>query len=180
MTPVHKGISISLLILAVITSGCEKKSNNDGSYFSQHIRTGTSAIDFTARSIENKYISLSNFRGKVVLMTFWRKRCKECIRDLDKLESLYKSFKSRGLVVIAINANNLDYVPSHRIQEFVKGNAYTFTVLLDDQYAIAEIYKPTKLPMTYLINKKGIITYISYGENDWMSQENIKRIEKLL
>ncbi len=180
MSCVLKGIAVTLLALAILTTGCEKESGNDRSYFSQYIRTGTRAIDFTARRMDDKKIALSNFKGKVILMTFWKRRCKECVRNLDNLEALYERFKARGLVVIAVNADNLDYVPSHRIKELVKRKAYTFPVLFDDFYVIAETYKLTKIPVTYLIDREGTISSIHYGEEDWMSLENIKRLEKLL
>ncbi len=173
-------IAVSSFTFVFIISGCEKENNNKGAHYSQYIRTGTSAVDFTAKSFDSKNISLSDFRGKVVLMTFWKKRCKECVKNLDTLEAIYKRFKSRGLVIIAINGDNTDYVPSHRIREFVKKKAYTFPVLFDDLFEITETYKITKIPITYLIDRKGIISYINYGEDDWMRPENIKRLENLL
>ena len=141
---------------------------------------GATAINFSARKFDNKYLSLADLKGKVVLMNFWKKGCNVCITNLDSLQALQNNLKERNFTILAVNGDNLSYVPSSTIKKFVEKKAYTFPVVFDDGFVITEMYKIINIPMTYLIDKEGIITYTKFGKDDWMSGENLERIEKLL
>ena len=177
-----KRASIVAAILLAILGGCGKDGTGgkSGEVFRETVTTGIAAADFAARNRENRYVTLSGFRGRVVLLTFWRKKCPECLKTLDTMERLYRKFRNRGFVVLALNGDNLDYVPSSRIWKLVEEKGYTFPVLLDDRYLATERYRVIRIPATFLIDDKGVISYVKYGEDDWMSKENIERIGKLL
>lgn len=177
----NKGLSALALILAILLAGCgEGGKSVDESAYKPYLLPGARARHFEARNMDNKYLTFSRFQGKVTLMTFWRKRCEECVKNLDILEKLYQRFKDRNFTIIALNGDNLNYVPSSKVIEFVKEKGYTYTVLLDDQFIATRAYKVIKIPTTFLIDKEGIIRHIEQGEVNWTTPENIERIEKLL
>ncbi len=93
--------------------------------------------------------------------------------------AIHKKYKDKGLVSIAVNVDNLNYVPSSTVLSHVKNMALSYTVLLDDQAQAMEVFKVINIPVTFFINDKGIITYISYGEEDLLSPENRSRIEEI-
>ncbi len=148
--------------------------------FRPYLLPGATAADFTARDMENKYLNFSRYEGKVILMTFWRKKCEKCVRVVDHLEKVHLKYKDKGFTSMAIDADNLDYVPSSRVIDFVKARNLSYPVLLDDSFQATQRYKVINIPTTFLIDREGIISHIAYGEEDWLSPENTIRIEKLL
>ena len=138
------------------------------------------AADFQGRTMENTFSRFSEYRGQVVLMTFWRKKCDICADYLVDLEKIHQEYKGRGFTSFAVNGDNLDYVPSHKIIEFVKERGITYPSWLDDQSQATEGYKIINIPVTFLIDRKGVIADIQYNPVDWGTPENRAKIEKLL
>lgn len=146
----------------------------------KEIAIGASALDFTLRDLQEKNASLSEYRGKVVLLTFWKVKCKDCTKTLPSVESLEKKLNSQDFAVLTVNVDNLEYVKPEKIHAYLKENNYTFRVLVDETFSTSEAYKLLAVPMTYLIDKKGTVADIRFGEQDWTSQENIDRVQNLL
>lgn len=113
-------------------------------------------------------------------MTFWRKKCDTCPAYMDGLEKLYQQLKDKGLTVLAINGDNLNYVPSDKIREMVNERGYTFPVVFDDEFAITERYKVIDIPVSYLLDKNGVIKTVTKGNIDWLSAQQLPQIEELL
>ncbi len=166
-----------ILTLGIIT-GCDK-SNNERAFKSK-IGVGSPAPDFTLRDMNEKNIALSGYKGKVVFITFWNMKCKDCTESMQSLEVLSRRFGDQGLTVIAINADNLEYVKPEKIINFIKAKGYTFNVLFDETFSASESYKIVAIPMTFLIDRSGIISYIEFGKADWTSPENIERVQNLI
>ena len=168
---------IFILTLAVI-AGCGKTGSERP--LSAKVAIGSAAPDFILRDMTEKNISLSDYKGKVVLITFWNMKCKDCTESMPSLEALNQSFKEQGLEVIAINADNLEYVKPEKIINFIKSKNYTFNVLFDETFSTSEAYKIVAIPMTFLIDRNGAVSYMKFGKEDWTSDENIERIQVLL
>lgn len=158
----------------------EKKDDKNYDHLKPYLLPGARAADFKARTMDNRFISFSRYKGKVILMTVWKKKSADCVNNMEILEKIYHKYKDRDFTSVALNADNLDYVPSGRIIDFVKEKGFSYPVLLDDQNQGVERYKVINIPITFLIDRKGIINYIAYGNEDLMSPENLERIEKLL
>lgn len=173
---------ISFIFLFSLLTSCEQKHSDEnvdvGPPMGNYV--GAKAIGFTARQFNNEYLSLASLNGKVVLLNFWKKSCDVCITNLDLLQALQEKMVDKNFTVLAINGDNLNYVPSSAVRELVDEKSYSFPIVFDDEFAIIGMYKIINIPMSYLIDKNGIITYTKFGEDDWMSKENIERIEKLL
>ncbi|MDT8316710.1 MAG: TlpA disulfide reductase family protein [bacterium] len=178
-----KIIVLSLLVLIGLLTACGERGKVDeetAAKYRPYLVPGVIAPDFTARDMENKYLDFSKYKGKVILMTFWRKKCEECVRVLDQLEKVHLKYKDRGFTSLAIDADNLDYVPSAKVIEFVKAKNLSYPVLLDDSFAATQSYKVINIPATFLIDRQGIVSHIVYAAVDWLNPENTARIEELL
>lgn len=162
-------------ILTLAITGCERSSNER-----PKIGVGSLAPDFTLRDMNEKDVTLSAYKGKVVLVTFWNMKCKECTESMPLLEALNQKFKEQGLAVITINEDNLEYVKPEKIINFIKSNSYTFNVLFDETFSTSESFKIIAIPMTFLIDKNGIVSYMKFGKEDWMSPESMARIQALI
>ncbi len=172
----------SLLLLFTFFAGCGNRSEETElpPEFRPYLSPGMKAADFQGRTMENKFLRFSKYKGQVILMTFWRKKCGICANYLLELEKVHQRYKGREFTSFAINGDNLDYVPSHKIIEFVKERGITYPSWLDDQREATEGYKIIKIPITFLIDRKGVIADIQYDPVDWNTPENRVKIEKLL
>ncbi len=178
-----KILLLSLLSTISLLAACGERGSAGEDFVVKYIPylvAGDSASDFTARDMENKYLNFSRYEGKVILMTFWRKKCEKCVRMLDHLEKVHLKYKDKGFTSMAIDADNLNYVPSSRVIEFVKARKLSYPVFLDDSFEATQAYKVINIPATFLIDREGIVSHVVYGEYDWLNPENMARIEKLL
>lgn len=174
-----KLILLPIIIILSAIAGCNN-SEKDTFAMRKGVAVGSPAPDFILRDLYGKKIALSEYKGKVVLLNFWKVRCKDCASSMPSLEALSQRFKDREVVVLTVNVDNLEYVKPEKIKAFLDDNRYTFKVVMDETFSTSEDYKIIAVPMTYLIGREGVVSYIKFGEDDWLSQENTARIQTLL
>ena len=63
------------------------------------------AADFTLTNMQGEQVSLSQYRGKVVILNFWATWCPPCREEMPSMERLYRNYKDKGLVMLAINVD---------------------------------------------------------------------------
>ena len=138
---------------------------------------GTKAPDFTLKDINGNPASLSSFRGKVVLLKFWATWCPPCREEIPSVNSLDKLLKNRGLAILSVSVDS----SAPKIRDFVRKYPINYTILIDDTMKVAKsLYKAFKLPMAFLIDKKGVIVKEYIYVHDWTAPEIIKEIESYL
>ncbi|RLQ96168.1 peroxiredoxin family protein [Falsibacillus albus] len=115
------------------------------------LKSGTIAPDFTLKSLNGKNKSLSQFKGKKVILNFWATWCSPCKMEMPELEKFYQKLPE-NTVILAINIDSTGDVES-----FSKKYGITFPILLDKNNAVNEKYGVLTIPMSYLIDGKGVI-----------------------
>lgn len=112
---------------------------------------GYMAPDFVARDLKGNRVSLSDFRGQVVVVNMWATWCAPCRVEMPGIENLYRRFRSEGLTVLAIS---LDKGKDQQVAEFVEEYKLTFPVLLDpEQDAEKNTIRLRSRPPMWSINK---------------------------
>lgn len=134
------------------------------------------APDFTLSDTAGKMVKLKDFKGEVVLVTFWATWCPPCKEEMPSLDKLQTLFDKKGLIILAIN----DYEPKKKAMDFVKKNGYRLTVLIDEKGEVSKSYKASFLPTTFIIDRNGMATGRAIGERKWASPAMLKLIEELL
>ena len=116
------------------------------------------APDFQLRDINKNEVSLSDYRGKVVLVNFWATWCQPCLVELPHLQEMYKELKDRDFVVLSISVDAPRDVS--KVKPLVKTRGLEFPVLLDTSSSVLSVYNPSQaLPYNVLIDKEGKVVW---------------------
>ena len=138
---------------------------------------GIVAPNFTLKSLDGEEVSLSQFRGKYVLVNFWATWCGPCKIEMPSLEAVYQRFKNKNFALLAISN---DMFGATIVKPFVKANHLNFTILLDQRLKTSNAFGVTSLPSTFMIDPKGEIIGALFGAEDWATPSNILYFENLL
>lgn len=140
---------------------------------------GEVAPDFTLRDINGKSVSLSAYKGQVVLMNFWATWCGPCQVEMPHLQAMQKDLAAKGFTVLSVSAD--DARTSSQVKPLIMKNGYTFPVVLDTQTSVVAQYNPAKaLPYTVLIDKTGHIRNVHQGYNPGDEKAIRAEVEALL
>ncbi len=138
------------------------------------LRLGALAPDFTLGSNRASRVSLSELRGKIVILNFWASWCPPCRHEVPALQSIHNEFGPQGVVVLAVNEGE----KLENVERFAWDNDISFTVWLDEDRWAGSIYSVRSIPTTYFIDGEGVIRAIQIGT---LSREQIvAQLEKLL
>ncbi|KKM09265.1 hypothetical protein SY88_19775 [Clostridiales bacterium PH28_bin88] len=125
------------------------------------ISTGKPAPDFSLPSLTGERVSLSDFRGQVVILNFWATWCPPCKEEMPDLNRFYLEEKDKGVMLLAVNIMQRD--TPEGIRSFMKDNGYDMPVLLDESQKVGATYRVAYIPTTYFIDREGIIRYSKTG-----------------
>ena len=140
---------------------------------------GEAAPDFSLRDINGKEVSLSSYKGKVVLVNFWATWCGPCKLEMPHLDKMDRDLESKGFEVISISTD--DARAASKVKPLVKRGGYGFTVLLDKDTTVVSQYNPAKtLPYNVLIDRAGNIHKVYQGYNPGDEVELRRDIEALV
>lgn len=146
-------------------------------YDREKAKAGYKAPLFTLKNLQGEPKSLASYRGKVVLLNFWATWCAPCRVEMPSFETLYRRYRSRGLVVIAVN---LDKTGVEKVKQFVEERRLSFPVVLDPQGQVEKLYPSFTIPATYVIDKSGHVVTQVDGAKNWESKETFEAVEFLL
>lgn len=139
--------------------------------------TGSHAPDFRLMDLHGKAVSLSDFHGKVVLLNFWATWCGPCRIEMPAMEALYRSMQSKGLEIVAVSVDQKGPAVTRPFQEAM---GLSFPILHDQDYQVGLTYGARTLPMTFAIDRLGIIRQVVFGSRDWNSPEARRGIAEVL
>ena len=137
----------------------------------------TKAPAFRLMDLEGEVHSLAAYQGKVVFLNFWATWCGPCKVEMPAMEALYQVFRSQGMEILAVSVDQQGAVVTRPFKEAM---GLSFPILHDSDYQVGLIYGARTLPMTYLIDRQGIIRQRVFGARDWNSQEARKLLSELL
>jgi thiol-disulfide isomerase/thioredoxin len=128
------------------------------------------APDFTGIDgwLNSSPLTLSDLRGKVVLIDFWTFSCVNCVRTIPHLKVLYDAYKSDGFVIVGVHSPEFDFekVPAN-VAAAVTRLGVTWPVAIDSEMATWNAYQNQYWPAEYLLDQQGRVAYNSFGEGDY-------------
>ncbi len=118
-----------------------------------------------------KTASLNDYKGKVVLLTFWFPGCGPCRGEFPHFETVLSKFKGKNVDYIGIN---VDTTQDDYVLPFMKGTKYTFTPLRASGEWAAATYKVRGEPTNFLIDQQGQIVFTNFRASDPYSERSLE------
>lgn len=171
-------ILYTLLLIAGISWTLLSKAPSVGSNLAEAApQAGFAAPDFTLNTPAGETYTLSELKGKAVLVNLWATWCPPCRAEMPAIQKIYDEYKDQGFIVLAIDMTAQDNPLN--IAPFVKEFSLTFPILLDETGEIGRAYQLRSLPSSYFIDRNGIISEVVIGGP--MAEALLRtRVEKIL
>jgi len=117
------------------------------------VGVGGPAPELALESLDGRQVSLSQYRGSVVLVNFWATWCGPCNSEIPALEAAYRANKDRGFVILGVDVGDTPQA----VQAFVSNKGISYPVLLDEGGRMLVRYGGLGVPMSALVDQDGII-----------------------
>jgi peroxiredoxin len=141
------------------------------------VKVGDEAPNFTLRDLAGNARSLSQLRGKVVLLNFWATWCGPCRVEMPAMEQLYRTLPRREFEILAVST---DPQGAAVTRPFQREMGFTFPILHDSEYRVGLTYGARSIPITFMVDRRGIVRQKIFGARDWDSPEARDLIHELM
>lgn len=143
----------------------------------QAVKLGESAPNFQLQDMDGRFVKLSDLRGKVVMLNFWATWCGPCRVEMPAMEELYRMFSRKDFEILAVST---DAQGVSVTRPFQKQNRLTFPILHDSDYRVGLTYGARSLPMTFMVDRQGIVRHHIFGARDWSAPEAQQLVQLLM
>jgi cytochrome c biogenesis protein CcmG/thiol:disulfide interchange protein DsbE len=170
-----------ILVLTFIVTGCKKKEPEPAQQAAQAQveaeekptelaadktppePAGNPAPSFTLQDLNGKQVSLSDFKGKVVVLDFWATWCPPCVKEIPHFIELHEQYKDRGFAMVGIS---LDHQGISVVKSFAQKYQVNYPILMTDGRVDKAYGGITSIPTTFVIDSAGNIRqkYVGYRD----------------
>ena len=159
-------LALGLLLLIVLSAWVAERNRSQNSVEGEEASSaplvGSSAPDFSLKTLDGREVKLSSYRRKgPVVLAFWASWCGPCRMEMPMLEGFYKENHSRGMELLAIS---IDYDPAEA-RSYAAQYKLPFPVLLDETNQVADSYQARGIPLLYVVDPSGTVRYSHAGFN---------------
>ena len=127
---------------------------------------GKAAPDFTVQDDERK-VTLSQFRGRVLVLNFWATWCPPCVEELPSMIEMQGRMREKGITVLAVS---IDTDPDS-YHHFLQQHEVNLLTVRDPRQKSSALYGTFGWPETYIIDRYGVVRRKLIGPVDWNSPE---------
>jgi cytochrome c biogenesis protein CcmG/thiol:disulfide interchange protein DsbE len=158
-------IMLVVILLSVISVG------NYTCAAAATIKSGDTPPALSLQNVKGGNITLpTDFKGKIIVIHFWASSCPYCLKEMEAIESLNNDYRAKGIAPFSINVGQT----KEMADAYLAKVKITYPILLDPLSSAARIYGVSGIPMTFIIDRKGVVRYRIMGEI------NRKGLDKLL
>jgi len=156
---------VYLVLFSILASGCEigeKREEKAG--IEEEVTTEAewgNAPDFTLTDLEGNSLTLSQFKGKVIILNFWATWCPPCRREIPDFVELYEKYKDEGLLIIGVS---LDRDGKRLVRQFSQEYKIDYPIVFADSKVTRDYGGIRAIPASFIIDKEGSIKekYVGY------------------
>jgi len=138
--------------------------------------SGAQAPDFVLKSLSGKNLRLSEYRGEVVVLSFWASWCSDCRAQLSDVNAIYDTFREVGLQSLTVSMDRNPHDASDMREEL----NLAYPVLNDAELTVSRLYDIESLPIVMLIDREGTVREVIQGYGREGELQYAERIEALL
>jgi peroxiredoxin len=163
-------LAAGLALIAVSLLGfwwLGRQTPDDPAAANSRPQVGQLAPDFVLRDLAGNSRRLSDLHGKVVLVNLWATWCPPCIAEMPELAALYLSHKDEGFVILGVD----DQERNETVSEFLKRNPLPYSILLDPDSRVSRAYGVDFLPMSILLDRRGVLRAMFPGQSNRVKLE---------
>ena len=158
-----KKIFSILIVFAMIFGGCKGKENKvefSTKETNKSERSWGNAPDFTLEKIEGGTLTLSDYKGKLIILNFWATWCPPCRMEIPSFVELQNKYKDH-LIIIGIN---LDQDNPENVKQFIKKFNINYPVVKGTYRVVLDYGEIRGIPTTFIIDSNGNIreTIVGY------------------
>lgn len=113
----------------------------------------SSALDLSLSDLNGREVSLKDYRGKILILTFWATWCKPCQELLEELNQLYLENHEKGLEVVAIALDKADSL----VRTYIQNKNLNFEILIGDEEILLKLPIGEGIPTSFLIDRAGVV-----------------------
>lgn len=135
---------------------------------------GRDAPDFVLKSVSGKNLRLSEYRGDVVMLSFWASWCGECRAQLEHLGAMRDRYRDAGIELLAVSLDQ----SARQASEGSAGASYP--VLHDAGGEVGRLYDVTKMPVMVLIDRGGVVREVFEGFRRGNGEQYLPEVQALL
>lgn len=141
------------------------------------LREGSKLPALKVSSPDGGAVSLSSLiEGKVALINFWATWCGPCMQELPALDGLHRKLADKGdILVLAVNVDQgmgLSF-----LAEFWRRYRFELPLLVDTAGLASQTFRLAVLPMTYIVDRQGVVRYALEGSRNWQSDQWVRGLE---
>ena len=155
---------LSLIILLagatwILLSAAEPGGTTSGSIPAP--RPSFLAPDFSLPTGQGNVITLSDLRGRPVLINIWASWCRPCRAEMPAIQEVYAAYQDKGFIVLGVNATQQD--SQDAALAFAQEMGLTFPILLDQAGEVTRLYETRAFPTSFFIDEQGIVREVVVG-----------------
>jgi thiol-disulfide isomerase/thioredoxin len=168
---------LSLLILglgATLAYGCSKTERAEPV---ARVVEQSPAPDITVHSLENRPRTLSELRGKVVLLNFWATWCPPCRQEIPSMMRLNSAMSGKPFEMIAVS---VDEGGKAAVEAFFQSSGLRLPAYIDPDGRASKAYGTTGVPESFIIDKNGVVVKKVIGAMSWDRPDVVSYLESLM
>ncbi|MBW2066358.1 MAG: TlpA family protein disulfide reductase [Deltaproteobacteria bacterium] len=126
--------------------------------------------------LDGNKVRLSDYRGKILFLTFWATWCPPCREEMPSMEKLHTWLKGKDFVMMAVDLQE----PAPRVKKFFQDHKLTFKALLDKDGRVAQMFGIRNIPTTFILDREHRVIGMAVGAREWDSRHSLRMFEYLL
>lgn len=134
------------------------------------------APNFSLAARGGQKLSLSQYKGQVVMINFWATWCGPCRQEMPLLDAMYQKYKRMGFTLIGVNVEP----DSKAAEDFLKKVPVSFPVAFDPDSSVSKLYAVQGMPSSIIIDRKGNARVIHRGYRPGDENVYLDHIRKLV